>query len=130
MSLVIRLPYPAKELMPNRAKGVYWGALKSIREQQRLAGKICTQAALEITGPQEWKELIPLSLLYLMPPKRSKADLDGLLSASKHILDGMAEALGVDDKRFCPILVDKVKGDGEGFLIAAVGVAIVSGVSL
>ena len=51
-------------------------------------------------------------------------------SASKSIIDGMAHALGVDDSRFKPILVDSVYAGGEGCLVAAVGIHIVSGVSL
>lgn len=56
--------------------------------------------------------------------------LDNLLAASKSIIDGMAHALGVDDSRFKPILVDSVYAGGEGCLMAAVGIQIVSGVSL
>jgi crossover junction endodeoxyribonuclease RusA len=130
MPIVVRLPYPPKELMPNKAKGTHWTTLHSLRDQQRLAGKLCTQAALQTSGPQEWPERIPVSLLYLAPKKRMGADLDGLLSASKHILDGMADALGVDDKRFGPLLIEKALGDGEGCLIAAVGVRIESAVAL
>ena len=129
MSLIVRLPWPAKELMPNRRNGTHWTKTRAIKDAQHLAAKVCTQSALQLTGPQEWQERIPLSLLYVMPDKRHR-DADNLLAASKALLDGMAEALGVDDKRFGPLLVDKVAGDGEGCLIAAVGVRIESGVSL
>jgi crossover junction endodeoxyribonuclease RusA len=129
MSLIVRLPWPDPSLMPNRKNGTHWTKTKAAKDAQRLAGKVCTQAALQVTGPQEWKERIPLSLLYVMPDKRHR-DADNLLAASKAILDGMAEALGVDDRRFGPILLDKVAGDGEGCLIAAVGVRIESGISI
>lgn len=72
---------------------------------------------------------IALSLLFLTPDKR-KRDLDGMLSSAKHALDGIAQALGVDDSRFKPILVDAVLGPKGGALIAAVGVEIRSGMSL
>ena len=129
MSAIIRLPFPARELFPNKTKGRQWGATSKIRAEQRTAGKLCAQAALQTTGPQEWTDSIPVSLLYVMPDKRHR-DLDNCLAASKAILDGVAEAMGVDDKRFKPILVDSVVGDGEGCLIAAVGIRIESGVAL
>ena len=65
-----------------------------------------------------------------MAPDRRHRDLDNLLAASKPIIDGMAQALGVDDSRFKPILVDCVYTGGDGALVAAVGISIVSGVSL
>lgn len=129
MSLIVRLPWPDPSLMPNRRNGTHWTKTKAIKDAQRLAGKVCTQAAIQTAGPQEWPERIPVSLLYLMPDKRHR-DADNLLAASKALLDGMADALGVDDKRFGPILLDKVLGDGEGALVAAVGVRIESAVSI
>lgn len=130
MSLVIRLPYPDPRLMPNRKHGKAWQSTAKAKADQKAAAEICTQAALQAAGPQLFeREHIPLSLLFLTPDKRHR-DLDNLLAASKAILDGMAQALGVDDKRFKPVLIDKVAGDGEGALIAAVGVTIVSGVAL
>jgi len=53
-----------------------------------------------------------------------------MLAASKALLDGMAQALGVDDSRFKPILVDWVQGPKGGALMAAVGIQIISGVNL
>lgn len=127
MSLVVRLPFPAAELFPNRAKGRHWGGLSAVRAKQKSDAFYATKAAgvFEDKGGN-----IPLSLLYMTPDKR-KRDLDGLLAASKNLLDGMAQALGVDDSRFKPILVDWVQGEKKvGALVAAVGVSIVSGVSL
>jgi hypothetical protein len=53
-----------------------------------------------------------------------------MLAASKALLDGMAYALGVDDSRFRPILVDWQHGPKGGALVAAVGVEIRSGMNL
>ena len=129
MSLIVRLPWPDSRLMPNRKNGKSWVSTARIKTEQREAAYLCTLAALKLSGDQKWKEYIPLSLVYMPPDKRHR-DLDNLHAGSKAILDGMAQALGIDDKRFKPVLVDCVYCGGEGAVIAAVGVQIVSGVSL
>lgn len=129
MSLIVRLPWPDSRLMPNRKNGKSWVSTSKIKTQQRAAAYLCTKAALSLSGDQAWKEYIPLSLLYMPPDKRHR-DLDNLHAGSKAILDGMAQALGIDDSRFRPVLVDSVYCGGEGAVIAQIGVQIVSGVSL
>lgn len=129
MSLIVRLPWPDPKLMPNRKNGKAWQSTSKVKTEQRLAAYLCTLAALETAGVKEWGEKIPLSLVYMPPDKRHR-DLDNLLGGSKALLDGMAQALGVDDSRFRPVLVDSVYCSGEGAVIAAVGIQIVSGVSL
>jgi crossover junction endodeoxyribonuclease RusA len=127
--MIVRLPWPDMKLMPNKSKGRAWQSASKIRAEQRAAAVLCTQAALQTTGEKSYIGNIPLSLLYLSPDKRHR-DLDNLLAASKPIIDGLAQALGVDDSRFKPILVDSVHAGGEGALIAAVGIKIISGVNL
>jgi len=129
MALIIRLPFPDAALFPNRKNGKHWTTTSAIKTAQNKDSFYITKASMNAVGPQEWSDHIPLSLTYIMPDKRHR-DMDNCLAASKAILDGMADALGVNDKRFKPILIDWVHGDKEGALIAAVGVSIVSGVSL
>ena len=125
--MIIRLPFPAAELFPNRKNGKHWGATNWIKAQQIDAGYFATKAAGSFKDRDGY---IPLSLLYLTPDKRHR-DCDNMLAASKALLDGLASALGVDDKRFKPILVDWAHGpDKVGALIVAVGVQISSGVNL
>lgn len=119
MSLVVRLPFPDPSLFPNRKNGKHWGETNAIKVQQHDAAYWSTKAAGSFSAPDGY---IPLSLLFLTPDKRRR-DGDGLLSASKAILDGVAAALGIDDSRFKPILIDWCKGpDKVGALIAGVGV--------
>ena len=127
--LIVRLPFPDKKLMPNKRNGKHWTSTVASKDGQKRDAYILTGDALLKAGPHEWPEHIPLSLLYLTPDKRHR-DLDNLLAASKALIDGMAQALGVDDKRFRPILIDAVLGPKEGGLIAAVGVTIQSSVNL
>jgi len=129
--MVIRLPFPAAALFPNRKNGTHWTKTKAVKDAQRLAGVICTKEAMQDRpATKKWPEFIPLSLVYMLPDKR-KRDADNMLAASKALLDGMAEALGVDDSRFRPVLVDWIPGQPKvGALVVAVGVQIRSGVNL
>lgn len=121
--MIIHLPFPDAALFPNRSKGRHWTALASTRDAAHKAGYWATkQAAADYVAPDGH---IPLSLLFLTPDKRHR-DADNMLAAAKHLLDGMASALGVDDRRFKPLLVDWATGARPGALIAAVGVTIVS----
>lgn len=128
--MIIKLPFPAAELFPNRKNGKHWTSTVYFKEAQKTESYALTLEAINKSGHKEWPEgSIPLSLIYLTPDKR-KRDIDNMLAASKALLDGMAQALGVDDSRFKPILVDWVQGPKGGALMAAVGISIVSGVSL
>lgn len=124
MSLIIRLPFPPAELSPNRKNGKYWGSTISAKKSQREAAYYATkQASSAFQIPDGY---IPLSLLFLTPDKRHR-DLDNLLSSAKSAIDGMAKALGIDDSRFKPILIDFAHGpDKVGSLIAEVNVQVVS----
>lgn len=131
MRLVVRLPFPDPRLSPNRKNGRAWQASAKIKAGQYADAYYATkQAAGAAHAPFfPGDGAIALSLLFATPDKQRR-DLDNLLSASKSALDGMAKALGVDDSRFRPILVDWVDGKKPGALIAAVGVTIVSSVEV
>ena len=130
--MIIRLDWPNPKLAPNRAAGKHWGGLAALKQKAKADAHALTKNALQgRKSPYlDFKGDIPLSLFYVTPDKR-KRDSDNLLAASKHALDGVALALGVDDSRFRPILVDWAHGlDKVGALIVAVGVEIRSGVNL
>lgn len=113
--------------MPNRKNGFHWAMVAKVKAQQHDDALMLT---LHHKG--DWQAPqgdVALSLLYLLPDKRHR-DLDNLLAGSKALIDGMAQALGVDDKRFRPILIDTAPGPKGGALIAAIGVEIRSGMNL
>jgi len=119
MSIVIRLPFPHASLFPNRKNGHHWSKTNDIKESQKSHAYYATKGAGSFVAPDGD---IPISLLFLTPDKR-KRDADNMLAASKALIDGMAAALGVDDSRFRPVLVDWCKGpDKVGALIVGVGV--------
>jgi crossover junction endodeoxyribonuclease RusA len=69
---------------------------------------------------QGWKYQggeVALTLTYEMDDKRHR-DADNLLAASKAGIDGMAQALGVDDRHFQPITIYRKAGSTKKQLIA------------
>lgn len=124
--MIISLPFPDAKLFPNRKAGKSYhyshDAKVSAREGARKATKAALDARKEHPG---WGSSLPVSIVFVGPDKRRR-DLDGCLSAIKSALDGIAQALGVDDSSFRPILLNYIPGDKPGACIVAVGVQIVS----
>ena len=55
-------------------------------------------------------------------PNRIRRDLDGLLSAEKPRLDGIAAALGIDDSLFRPVTLDRALDmEKKGFVLVEIG---------
>lgn len=127
--MIVKLPFPDAALFPNRKNGKHWTATSAAKDAQKHDAYMLTKQAMANQSSNFGEANIPLSLVYLTPDKR-KRDLDNMLAASKALIDGMAQALGVDDSRFKPVLVDWVQGPKGGALMAAVGIKIMSGVSL
>lgn len=127
LRMIVRLPFPDKSLMPNRKNGRHWTTTQAIKTAQHDAAFYATRQAMQGWMPPNGN--MALSLLYLTPDKRHR-DCDNMLAASKPMIDGIAKALGVDDSRFKPILVDWLSGPKGGALIAAIGVEIRSGMNL
>ena len=121
--MIISMEFPPACLFPNRKNGAHWTTTKNAKEVARIraveATKQATQREFDGVGT------IPLSIVFVAPDGRHR-DLDNCLAAAKAQLDGMADALGVNDKRFRPILLDYIRGDAPGAMLVAVGVQIIS----
>lgn len=129
--MIIRLPFPPRALFPNRKAGKSWATSHAAKVYAREGAREAARTALA-TISESVREMvatpgknIPVSLVFVAPDKRRR-DLDGCLSASKAALDGIAQAMGVDDSRFNPILLNYVAGDKPGCTLIAIGVQIVS----
>jgi crossover junction endodeoxyribonuclease RusA len=115
--LRVELDFPPSELFPNKAKGTHWGKLYKIRSDYREGSTWL--AKHQIKG---WKHLggqIKLTITFDMPDKR-KRDADNCLAAAKGALDGLADALMVNDQLFQPILIYRQAGEKLGKLIVEV----------
>lgn len=106
---VILLPFPPKPLFPNHRSRTHWARTRALK-QARADGYYATKAAKVGICAGD----VPIFVQATFnPPGRYRYDHDGLSSALKGYLDGIADALGVDDNffRHKPIIVsDPVKG--------------------
>ena len=98
--------WPPKELSPNAR--VHWSKKSKAAKAYRLD---CFYLAKEarITAREDG----PISLrIEFVPPDRRGRDLDNMLASIKSGLDGLAEALKVNDKRFTLTLsvADRIGG--------------------
>jgi crossover junction endodeoxyribonuclease RusA len=94
----VSIPWPPRELSPNAREDRR--AIAGIRKRYRQ-----TAWALVLSGKGKiaaWKQ--PESGLHLSivfcPPDKRKRDLDNMLASIKSVLDGIADALGVDDSEW------------------------------
>ena len=123
----IELPWPDPKLNPNRSKGAHWSAGAALRKKARNDATWLTKGAmlqLMIEGAAfpVWEfEPIALSITFEQPDKRHR-DRDNLLAALKPSLDGVADAMGIDDSRFDPITIRRAYGNKPGRVIIEVSV--------
>ena len=105
---MIIFPFPPPILFPNHKS--HWAVKARAVKSYRANIAWITRASVDwIDGKGD----IPI-LLVFCPPDRRRRDRDGLLSSFKAGLDGIADALQVDDYRFRPTIdVGDVIKDGE-----------------
>ncbi len=93
--ITIDLPWPPRALHPNAARG-HWakraGPTKASRNDAAWAAR---SAGVRKIYANSLKVTITFA-----PPDNRRRDTDGMLSASKAYLDGIADAIGVDDSKW------------------------------
>lgn len=95
-ALHIELPWPPAALSSNARHG-HWGGKAKATKRFRDS---CRTAALAVTRGRSAPDA-PLRVeLECRPPTRRKRDGDNMLARMKAGLDGVADALGVNDTRF------------------------------
>lgn len=85
----VQLPWPPKELSPNSRKRHRY--TKDFRNQFKMDCFLLTKA--------EQFKAYHLDITF-HPPNARKRDLDNMLASIKYGLDGMAEAMNIDDSEF------------------------------
>lgn len=99
--ITIIVPFPDSCLLPNRRNGAAWQATQRAKLEAHESGKIAAiMAAFGL--PELPPRNVDVTVVFTPPDKR-KRDVDGMFSALKPTLDGIAEGLRVDDSRFNPI---------------------------
>jgi crossover junction endodeoxyribonuclease RusA len=121
--VIIKLDFPASCLFPNAKAKKGWHAAIKAKVAAREAAFYTTKQTAGAWKPEPG--LIPLSIVFC-PPDKVRRDWDGMAGAIKSALDGVAMALGVDDSRFRPILIDVGEVGKPGAVVLGIGVSIVS----
>ncbi len=120
----IELPFPPSGLSPNRKNGGHWGVTHRIKEKYKQDCWALTREAMNQGDDAEkmvfGSHAIPITLTYCQPDKRRR-DADNLLAASKAGLDGVADALKVDDILFEPVIISRTFGTKPGMLVVEIG---------
>jgi crossover junction endodeoxyribonuclease RusA len=108
------LPLPPASLSPNKRN--HWAVTSKAKKIERERAHALTLQWLAKAGRQATIS-DHLKITYHLPGNR-KRDADNLLAASKAALDGMADALRIDDGAFNPITVERVYGaDKPGYML-------------
>lgn len=90
----ITMPWPPKALSPNAR--VHWSKRsKAVKAYRHACWALAKQAGLQALPDGELHLWITF-----FPPDRRHRDDDNMIAAFKSGRDGLADALGVDDKRF------------------------------
>lgn len=105
----IVFPWPPPQLSPNAR--LHWSKKAKAVKAYRIACMVLARNAGVKAG---WEGKIHLWVNFY-PPDRRRYDDDGIFSRFKAGRDGIADAMGVDDHRFCyrPFLSDEVRPGGE-----------------
>ena len=96
--LVVTVSGPDPALSPNAR--VHWAKLRKVKAAARE--EACIEASYQRDGFVFWKEkidIITIKRTFYRPTKRV-ADIDNLEASTKAMIDGIADALGVNDRIF------------------------------
>jgi crossover junction endodeoxyribonuclease RusA len=103
----IALPWPPKVLSPNAR--VHWSVKsKAAKSYRKACWALCVEAKIDKPATEGRLHL----WLEFYPPDRRARDDDNMIAAFKNGRDGIADALGVDDKRFVchPFVSEQIGG--------------------
>jgi crossover junction endodeoxyribonuclease RusA len=122
--IAFTIPWPSSKLNPNNSKGTHWAATSALRKAARLeAWALARAAAGRLPG---WSAgrlgngAVPLTITFVQPDRRAR-DRDNLLAALKPALDGVADALSINDAQFDPVLIRREYGGKPGHVQIEIG---------
>ena len=113
----VELDFPPACLFPNRAKGTHWTVTHKAKTLYRDNSAWLTKG--QINGWVSTDQNLALTITFVMPDKRLR-DTDNCLAAAKAGLDGMADALGINDRQFQPVTIYREYGAKPGKMIVEV----------
>jgi len=117
--ITVTLPFPDRRLNPNNSKGKHWAATAALRKAARVEAALLTRAAGAGARFAPGQELA-LVVTFIHPDRRAR-DRDNLLAACKPMLDGVADALGVNDSQFELMTIRRQYGKKPGMVLIEIG---------
>lgn len=118
MTLSITLPWPHQDLSPNSR--VHWAKLAQRKAKAKQDAYWATKHAGEGSLPPSAEiSRIRLSLRFA-PPSNRHYDLDGLISRFKAAQDGIAQAIGVNDRNFSYGVIEMLPKQKGGLVYVTV----------
>lgn len=125
--IIVELPFPNSKLNPNRSKGVHWAATSTLRKAARTnAYALARVAALGTPWfgvERRMADTVPLVITFIQPDRRHR-DRDNLLAACKPALDGVADALEINDAQFDPVTIRREYGVKPGGVRIEIGATV------
>jgi crossover junction endodeoxyribonuclease RusA len=101
--MLITLPWPDKGLSPNAR--LHWAPKAMLKKLARQGAWAKASNAMSGAGVCKsacaGTDKIPVTITFYPPDKRLRDD-DNMVGSFKSYRDGIADALGVDDRRFKP----------------------------
>ena len=105
----IKLPFPPAALSPNQR--LHWARVAKAKKMYRYQ---CWAEALAQKARVPMEGKLGVELTFYKPSKRAM-DHDNLLARMKAGLDGVADALKINDRRFDPITI-RVADETGGYV--------------
>ena len=91
----VKLPWYSQELSPNSRK--HWAVVSRAKRQHKELANIYTRNANVNIDKDTSRVLLDITFC---PPSKRRMDLDNCLAGCKAYIDGIAEAIHVDDSKF------------------------------
>jgi len=89
---MILYPWPHASLNPNSRN--HWAVkARHAKQSKSDAWSLTKQANIKINGAVTLK-------VTFRPPSNARHDLDNCLARCKHLIDGISQAIGIDDSKF------------------------------
>lgn len=116
--MLIILPFPDMSLSPNRKNGKHWGATKQAKDNRFQYAYYATKEAMAQQVKPAHISALEISFI---EPDRRKRDLDNMLSSIKQDIDAICKAIGIDDRVFEVVKLQRTYKKDNGQIIVRVG---------
>ena len=96
----LQLSFPAPELMQNRREGRHWSYAHEAKVAHRQEAYLLARQSITQSGFEARPDARHRVEMVFCPPDNRRRDVSNLHAAMKAALDGIAEAMEIDDSAF------------------------------